>query len=73
MAVLMFKVRTDARNIYLYGNYGFLAITNAEYIERIKKYAAETFTKEQIDNALLQGWITQQEYGETIAYLAVII
>lgn len=71
MAILMFKVRTDARNVYFYGNYPLSTIM-VEYQEPVKKYAGETFTLEQIDNALAQGWITQEEYNQTIAYRPVV-
>ena len=67
MAVYTFLVRAYARNIYLYGNRRFSDIL-PEYVEPVKQYAAQTFTQEQIDYALAQGWITQQEYDETMAY-----
>jgi ribulose bisphosphate carboxylase small subunit len=67
MAVYPFLTSTYARDIYLYGNRGFADIPT-EYHEPVKQYAATTFTQEQIDYALAQGWITQQEYDETMAY-----
>ncbi|MED4922889.1 XkdX family protein [Anoxybacillus geothermalis] len=67
MAVYTFLVRAYARDIYLYGNRRFSDIL-PEYVEPVKQYAAQTFTQEQIDNALAQGWITQTEYEETMAY-----
>lgn len=71
MAVLNFRTSTYARNIYLYGTTTFAAIPT-EYIEPVKQYAGEAFTKGQLDNALAQGWINQQEYDETIAYIPVV-
>jgi len=60
-------VRGYAYQIYIDGYKRFSDI-NATYHEEIKQYAATYFTQEQIDNALAQGWITQQEYDETMAY-----
>lgn len=59
-------VRAYARDIYLFGNRSFSNIPT-EYHEPVKQYAAQTYTLAQIDNALAQGWITQQEYDDTIA------
>lgn len=72
MAVLMFKVRTDARNIYLYGT-NRLVNCNAEYVEPIKKYAGETFSVAEIDKALEQGWITTEEHADTMNYTNPIV
>jgi hypothetical protein len=69
MAVLSFRTSTYSRSIYLYGTTTFAAIP-AEYIEPVKKHAATTYTKEQLDNALVQGFISQQEYNETLAFKA---
>lgn len=52
--------------IYLYGTRTFQTINQA-YIVEVKQYAANTFTTDQIANARVRGWITQQEYDETIA------
>ena len=71
MAVLAFRTSTFARNIYLYGNTLFTGIP-VEYVEPVKQYAATTFSRLQIDNALNKGWITQQEYDETIAYIPLV-
>lgn len=54
--------------IYLYGNRTFATI-NQNYIDPVKQYAAETFSLSQIDNALTKGWISQQEYDDTIALI----
>ncbi|NNU85506.1 MULTISPECIES: hypothetical protein [Bacillaceae] len=67
MAVYSFRTSAYARDIYLYGNRRISDIPT-EYHEPVKQYAAQNFTQEQIDNALAQGWITQQEYDETLAY-----
>lgn len=80
MAVLNFRVSTYARNIYLYGTTSFISIPE-EYVASMKQYAATGlvngtqypsgftgYTREQIDNALAQEYITQQEYEDTITY-----
>jgi hypothetical protein len=79
--ILPFRVSTYARNIYLYGTTTFASIP-AEYVVPVKQYAATGqvnvaqypsgftgYTREQIDNALAQGYITQQEYDDTVALI----
>lgn len=73
MAVYAFRTNTYARNIYLYGNERLTARDGyngvpAEYYTPVEQAAANTFSQFQINNALAQGWITQQEYDETMAY-----
>jgi hypothetical protein len=73
-------VNSYARAIYLDGTKRFSDI-RAEYVIPVKQYAAtgvvngahyplafNGYTDEQLTNALTQGWISQQEYDETIAY-----
>jgi len=69
MAVNNLLVKAYAINIYRYGNRTFATIP-AEYHEPVKQYAAANFTLSEIDNALSQGYITEQEYQETLAYVA---
>ncbi|NNU85344.1 hypothetical protein ETC05_16525 [Geobacillus sp. BMUD] len=69
MAVNNLLVKAYAINIYRYGNRTFSTIP-AEYHEPVKQYAATNFTLDEIDNALAKGYITQQEYDETLAYTA---
>jgi hypothetical protein len=71
MAIYSFRTSTYARNIYLYGDVSGTRLTTipAEYVEPVKQYAANTFSREQIDNAHLKGWITDQEYADTLAYI----
>jgi len=71
MPVLPFRTSTFTRNIYLYGNTLFTEIP-VEYVEPVKEYAAITYSRLQIDCALNKGWITQQEYDETIAYIPLV-
>lgn len=65
MAVYSFRVGPYARSIYLYGSESFVTIPT-EYHQPVKEYAAQNFTPYQIDQALANGYITQQEYDETI-------
>lgn len=73
MAIYTFRTNTYARNIYLYGTErltardGFGGIPTEYYIP-VEQKAAELYTNEQIQNALTQGWINQQEYDETMTY-----
>jgi hypothetical protein len=67
--VLPFRTSTFARSIFLYGT-NKLATIPAEYVEPVKEYAAATYTQAQLDHALAQGFITQQEYDDTVAYKA---
>lgn len=78
MPIYSFLVGSYAREIYLYGNRTFANINQA-YVEPVKLYAATGyfngqptvnftgFSVPEIDNALAKGWITQQEYDDTIA------
>jgi hypothetical protein len=68
MPIYTWRVSTYARDIYLYGN-RTLNDVPADYVEPIKTYAAQSFTQAQIDNALANAWITQQEYADTLAYM----
>lgn len=63
--------RGYAYSIYIDGTRTF-ATTNASYHEEIKQYAGINFTDYHIYNALVKGWITQQEHDETLAYRPVV-
>jgi hypothetical protein len=69
MAVLSFRTSTYSRSIYLYGTSKLTTIPS-EYVEPVKQHAAATYTHAQLDNALAKGFITQQEYDETVEYKA---
>jgi hypothetical protein len=69
--VYSFRVGPYARSIYLYGT-GSFSITPTEYHQPVKEYAANNFTPYQIDQALAKGYITQQEYDETILLMPVV-
>ena len=68
MAVNGLLVKAYTVNIYRYGNRTFSSIP-AEYHEPVKQYAATNLSLQEIDNALAQGYITQQEYGETVTLI----
>jgi hypothetical protein len=68
MAVISLLTKAYAVNIYRYGNRTFASIP-AEYHEPVKQYAGENFTLYDIDQALAKGYITEQEYSETLAYV----
>lgn len=67
MAVNQLLVKQYAVCVYVYGTRAFSTVV-VDYHEPVKKYAAETYTLEQIDNAMVNGHITETEYIETIAY-----
>jgi hypothetical protein len=66
MAINNLLVKAYAVNIFKYGNRAFSTIPT-EYVEPVKQYAATNFTLQEIDNALEKGYITEQEYTETLA------
>lgn len=74
MAYYSFRIGPYARSIYLDGTKTFaqVAVESSLYAPAIKEYAANNFTYYQIDLALTNGYISQQEYDETIALKAVI-
>jgi hypothetical protein len=56
-----------AKAIYLDGTKKFSDIRK-EYVEPVKQHAASNFTQEQFDNALVLGYISLQEFDDTVAY-----
>jgi len=68
MTVYSFRIGPYARDIYLYGKQSLDTIP-AEYYTPAENYAAKNFTKDQISRALTKGYITQQQYDETIALI----
>lgn len=69
MAVVTLLVRRYAFDIYIQGIRSFSTIP-AEYHEPVKQHAALNFTQPEIDNALAKGYISPEEYNETMAYKA---
>lgn len=53
--------------VYVHGTRKFETVV-VDYHEPVKKYAADNYTLEQIDNALVKGYITESEYLETMKY-----
>jgi hypothetical protein len=70
MAVNNLLTRSYATNIYIYGNRRFATIP-AEYHEPVKQHATYTLTLSQIDNAYANGWVSETEYNETVAYAPI--
>jgi hypothetical protein len=68
LRILPFRTSSYARSIYSLGTLTLTAIP-AEYYIPVEQYAAANYTTSQIDNALAQGWITQDQYDETMAYV----
>ncbi|MEE6450539.1 hypothetical protein RAH41_08210 [Gottfriedia acidiceleris] len=69
MTVYSFRIGPYARDIYLYGRQKLDTIP-VEYYTPVENYAAKNFTRGQILNALERGYITQQQYDETIALIS---
>lgn len=67
MPIYPWRVSSYARDIYIFGNRTFAQIPEP-YVDPVKEYAVETYRDDQLQNALEKGWITQQEYDETVAY-----
>jgi hypothetical protein len=63
--VYSFRVGPYARSVYVYGTQSFQDVP-LEYHQPVKEYAAKNFSQYQLDQALQSGYITQQEYDETI-------
>lgn len=76
MANLPFRTVTYAKAIYVYNTNrltkrdGYPGVA-AGYYEDVEKYAALNYTQDQLDLALASGWLTQQEYDETMAYKVI--
>jgi hypothetical protein len=68
MAVYPWLTASYAFAIYCSGTKSFAAIP-AQYVEPVKQYAAANYSLAQLQVALANGWITQQEYDDTVAYM----
>lgn len=60
-------VSTYSISIYLYGIITIDSL-NQDYRIPIETYAAQNFSDSDILTALNNGWITQQEYDDTMSY-----
>lgn len=67
MAIYASLTKAYSQAIYIDGTKKFSDI-RAEYVVPVKKYAATNYTDVQIAESLDSGYITQQEYDDTIAY-----
>jgi hypothetical protein len=67
MAIYASLTAAYAKAIYIDGTKRFSEI-RPEYVEPVKQYAAAHYTSLQLENALTNGYITQQEYDDTISY-----
>ena len=70
MALIASLTKAYAQAIYLDGTKKFSEI-RPEYVESVKKYAAASYTDEQIESALIKGYISNPEYDETMAYKTI--
>lgn len=69
MAVNQLLVNSYASNVYLLGKNSLtnIGLTRPEYVEPVKQRAADVYYIDEIDNALMKGWITSQEHADTLA------
>lgn len=58
-------VRSYSYNVYIDGSRTLSSVGSSYHVE-IKTYAAINFSDIQLGNALSKGWITQQEYDDTM-------
>lgn len=68
--IYQFRTIGFANSIYIYNSKKFSDIPTEYYIP-VEQFAATTYTQEQLDNALAQNYITQQQYDETMSYRTV--
>jgi len=47
--------------------FAYIEATRPEYVEPVKKRAAEQYYIDYIDRALINGWITSEEHADTLA------
>jgi hypothetical protein len=71
-----FSTRSYALAVYILGSRRLTPrdgwtglVVPAEYYTLVEQYAAANYTLTQIDTALANGYISQQEYDETLAYI----
>jgi len=76
-SILPFRVQSYARAIFVYGTNrltardGYPGVAEGYYLPTfpVQSYAALTYTRAQIDLALACGWLTSQEYDETLVFI----
>lgn len=69
MSVNTLLVRSYVLTVYMTGRNSLanIAILRPEYVEPVKQHAADTLYIEDIDAALTNGWVTQEEHADTLA------
>lgn len=62
-------VNSYATTVYMTGKNSLsnIALTRPEYVEPVKQRAADYYYIDDIDRALMKGWITPSEYADTLA------
>lgn len=69
-----FRTASFSNSIYMFGTKrfttrdGYVGIPSEYYIP-VQQYFAKTFSMENLNDALTNGWINQQEYDETLVYM----
>ena len=68
MAVNQLLVNSYALNVYMTGNNSLtnIGLTRPEYVGPVKQRAADKYYIDDIDNALMKGWITPEEHADTL-------
>ncbi|WP_313469784.1 hypothetical protein [Lysinibacillus sp.] len=66
MATNTILTKAYAVNIFKYGNRSFSTIPT-DYHDPVKTHAATTFSLGEIDNALVENYISQEEYDTTLS------
>ena len=73
-SIILIRTKTYALAIYQGGTNrltardGFVGVASGYYTP-VQQYAAANYTQYQIDQAYANGWLTEQEYLETISYI----
>lgn len=69
MAVNQLLVNAYATNVYGTGKNSLsnIALTRPEYVEPVKQRGADYYYIDEIDNALMNSWITTEEHADTLA------
>lgn len=73
-SIIGIRTQAYANAVYIYNTNrlttrdGFKGIP-IEYYTPVEQYAAQKYTQNQIDNAYANGWINEQEYNETCAFI----
>lgn len=74
MVVHSFLVNTYARNVYVFGTKKLADIATEpdNYRDAVVKRGAELYSEKDLQESLKQGFITQEEYDETMAAKATL-